>query len=63
MKNNNSKGNIGFFGLLALLFIGLKLVGVISWSWWIVLSPIWGYFLLVIFLVIVVVVLEIMKEK
>ena len=34
--------NIGFLGLLALLFIGLRLGGVIDWSWWIVLLPLWG---------------------
>ena len=28
-----------FLGLLGLLFIGLKLGGVIAWSWWFVLSP------------------------
>jgi hypothetical protein len=32
---------IGFGGLLAVLFIGLKLTGVIAWSWWWVLSPLW----------------------
>lgn len=31
----------GFFTLLALLFIGLKLTGVIAWSWVWVLAPIW----------------------
>ena len=30
---------VGFLGLLTLLFVGLKLGGVISWSWWLVLSP------------------------
>lgn len=34
-------GGIGFFGILAILFIGLKLAGVISWSWLWVLAPIW----------------------
>lgn len=33
---------IGFLGLLALLFIGLKLAGVIDWSWWYILMPLWG---------------------
>lgn len=33
---------IGFPGLLGLLFIGLKLGGVIDWSWWWVLLPIYG---------------------
>lgn len=32
---------IGFPGLLVLLFIGLKLGKVITWSWWWVLSPLW----------------------
>ena len=40
-NNNKASGGIGFTGLLTLLFIGLKLGGVISWSWLWVLSPIW----------------------
>lgn len=31
-----------FFPILAILFIGLKLGGVIAWSWWWVLAPLWG---------------------
>lgn len=34
-------GGVGFTSLLTLLFIGLKLGGVINWSWWWVLSPLW----------------------
>jgi hypothetical protein len=30
---------IGVLGLLGVLFIGLKLTGVIGWSWWLVLLP------------------------
>lgn len=33
---------IGIGGLLGLIFIVLKLCGVISWSWLWVLCPIWG---------------------
>ena len=32
---------IGFFSLLTIAFIVLKLTNVISWSWWWVLAPIW----------------------
>ena len=39
---------IGFFGLLAIVFITLKLTGYIAWSWWWVLSPLWIPFALVI---------------
>lgn len=41
---SQTNGGIGFFGLLALVFIGLKLAGigvVADWSWWWVLSPLW----------------------
>lgn len=44
-KESSSKsGGIGFVGLLTILFIALKLIGVSEvamWSWWWVLSPIW----------------------
>ena len=33
---------MSFSGLLCLLFIGLKLGGVITWSWVWVLAPLWG---------------------
>jgi hypothetical protein len=32
-------GGIGFFGLLTIVFITLKLTDYIDWSWWWVLSP------------------------
>ena len=32
---------MGFISMLGILFIGLKLMGYIGWSWWWVLSPIW----------------------
>ena len=37
---------ITFPGALLLLFITLKLCGVIAWSWWWVTSPVWGSMLL-----------------
>lgn len=37
----STNGGIGFCGMLTILFIGLKLGGVISWSWWWVLAPMW----------------------
>lgn len=40
-NNSNKSGGIGFTGLLQITFIILKLCGVIAWSWWWVLSPIW----------------------
>jgi phosphoglycerol transferase MdoB-like AlkP superfamily enzyme len=46
--------NIGFFSLLGLTFIVLKLCGVISWSWWWVTAPFWGPIALVLAVVILV---------
>lgn len=39
MAEVQRSNGIGFFGALTLLFIGLRLGGVIDWSWWWVLSP------------------------
>lgn len=41
MAKDQASGGIGFAGLLTIVFIVLKLIGTISWSWWWVLSPIW----------------------
>lgn len=41
MNNKQASGGIGFAGLLTIVFIILKLCGVIAWSWWWVLSPLW----------------------
>lgn len=51
--NNNSNTGIGFTGLLTVLFIALKLLGKITWSWWWVLSPIWIQFVILIIVLIV----------
>lgn len=40
--SSSSSSGIGFFGLLGVLFIGLKLTGYINWSWWWVTAPLWG---------------------
>lgn len=40
-KEYNTSGGVSFSGLLTIVFIVLKLTGVISWSWLWVLSPIW----------------------
>jgi uncharacterized membrane protein YqjE len=53
-----SSSGIGFFGLLTVLFIGLKLTNFITWSWWWVLSPLWfGFALALAILIIALVVL------
>jgi fatty acid desaturase len=41
MSQSSSSNGIGFAGLLAIVFITLKLLDKIDWSWWWVLAPIW----------------------
>mgnify|MGYP000222453973 CR=1 FL=1 len=62
MGNGNSNGGgIGFCGMLAIVFIALKLTGFIDWPWLLVLSPIWGFWLLVIVLAIIAAVISEIK--
>ena len=57
--NQNVKytsSGIAFVPVLTLIFVVLKLVGVLSWSWVWVLSPMWityVLFLLLVFLVFI----------
>ncbi len=46
MNGSSSTGGIGFFGLLTIVFVTLKLTGYIHWSWLWVLSPLWGALIL-----------------
>ena len=57
-------GGIGFGGVLAVLFIGLKLGGIIDWSWWWILAPLWlpCIIALSIFMPIFIVILYRMKK-
>ena len=63
MANNSSSSSssgIGFFGLLTVALIVLKLMGYINWSWWLVLLPLYGpmAIVLLIFAVVAVIALK-----
>lgn len=45
--------HLSFEGALAITFIVLKLCGVISWSWWWVLAPLWIPIALVLIVTII----------
>lgn len=49
-SSSSSSGGIGFVGLLTIVFITLKLCGVIAWSWLWVLAPAWITFAIVVFI-------------
>ncbi len=59
---SNSSVSVGFPGLLVLLFIGLKLAGLITWSWWWVLSPLWIAFAIGFSIAVVLVLLGAASE-
>ena len=41
-KVKKSGHSVSFLSLVFLLFLGLKLTGVIDWSWWYITMPLWG---------------------
>lgn len=52
--NNNSSGGIGVFGIVQIIFIILKLTGLIAWSWGVVLIPLWIDLALVLLLMMII---------
>lgn len=56
-NNQRTTGGVSFCSLLGILFIGLKLGGIINWSWWWVLAPIWGPFALALLVIIVYIII------
>lgn len=42
MSSSAGKGGMGFVSTLTLIFVVLKILKLIDWSWLWVLSPVWG---------------------
>lgn len=63
----NEKQSFGsgmtFSGLLTLIFITLKLLGKINWSWYWVLSPIWISYIVFFLIMGLIVIIAKMKHK
>jgi hypothetical protein len=58
-------GGIGILGVLAIVFIALKLaeVGAVAkWSWWWVLAPIWMPLALALVILLVVIAVVVIKD-
>ena len=63
MKNNNAeKREFGFAALLTIIFIVLKICGVITWKWVWIFAPLWISAILVLICIIVILV-AMMKKK
>jgi hypothetical protein len=57
------KMKIGFPGLLALVFITLKLLGKITWPWLWVLSPLWISALVGVSILAIVLLLYVLSHR
>jgi membrane protein YdbS with pleckstrin-like domain len=62
MSSSSSSSGISFTGALTVLFVGLKLTNVITWSWWWVLSPIWISLSLAVFILLIVATIFLISE-
>lgn len=65
-SKSQAAGGIGFLGLLAIVFITMKLLCIIDWSWWWVLAPLWmpvGILLAFIVCVVLVVAISSLFNK
>lgn len=47
--------------VLTAIFTVAKLIGVIKWSWWLVLLPAWGYLIFYVVMVVVAVIITAIK--
>jgi len=55
--SSSTSSGIGFTGLLTIVFITLKLLDKINWSWWWVLSPLWISTALLIIVLLILIIL------
>ena len=51
--DSRNSGGVSSFTVVLIVFIILKLVGVIDWSWWWVMSPLWISLILGVVILIV----------
>ena len=61
-EKSSPSGGIGVFGLLGVLFVALKLLNYITWSWWWVLLPFYWWIFILIIPVVGVLIFEGTKE-
>ncbi len=61
-QSNTTNSGIGFTGLLTIIFITLKLLEKITWSWLWVLSPIWITIAIMILIVTIVAIVVIFSN-
>jgi hypothetical protein len=61
-NNLNSSNGVGFLGLMFLIFMTLKIMGYITWSWWWVSAPLWVPFIIVLMIILIFLLTETLIE-
>lgn len=62
MHSAQKAASTSIMSLIGILFIALKLIGVIDWSWWWVLAPFWGSAALLVIIFIIAGVIVFIRE-
>ena len=57
------ENGVGLFTVLGIVFTVLKLTGVISWSWWLVLLPFYGGIAVLGIVLIIIALVMYIKDK
>lgn len=63
MDKKSGSSGLGLASVLTIIFVVLKLVGVINWSWWWVLSPAWISIGLSLIIIVIYVAWELHNSK
>ena len=61
--DNNGNSGISLFALLFVLFLGLKLAKIITWSWWWIFAPLWIPFSIVFLIVVLIEIGEVIERE
>ena len=61
-SSSSSSSGIGFLSVLGIVFIVLKLTGNITWSWWLVLLPLYGGVALVVVILLALISIALYKS-
>ena len=54
--NKNTGSSLGLLDVILVVNIILKLIGVINWSWWVVLWPLWVSVVIIIIIIFIIIV-------
>ncbi len=61
--DKTNAGGVGILGVLLIIFMVLKLVGVINWSWLLVLVPLWIELGFAAVMLIIIAIVKLSKRK